>query len=62
MNHCGVAYNRSSERKGLLGKRIGFPDIHSAMNKFASFVAATAMISAGLGWARGTWARRAWRT
>jgi hypothetical protein len=51
MNNIGVVCNCSSERKGLLGGRIGCPRTYYAMNKFASSVAAAAVMAAGLGWA-----------
>jgi hypothetical protein len=41
--------NCSSDRKGLLGERIGCPSIHSAMNKFASCAIGTAVMAAGFG-------------
>ncbi|MGB8211194.1 MAG: hypothetical protein WCF69_27035, partial [Mycobacterium sp.] len=46
MNNAG---NCSSERKDLLGERIACPGIDSAMNKFASCFAATAVVAAGFG-------------
>jgi hypothetical protein len=49
MNHAGLACNCSSERKGLLGNHIACTGIHARMNKFASSVAAVAVMAAGLG-------------
>ena len=50
MNSSKGVCNCSSEHQHLLGKHIACPDIHIRMNKFASCIAATAVMAAGLGW------------